>query len=214
MTAKNKNTSKQFAIRLSEEQKAAKPLIMAHPVNFLLGKAGSGKTLLACAIALDMLAKKNISKIIITRPTVSSENNGFLPGTLEEKMDPWMYPIFSNLSELYGGPDKINSLKNDNTIELVSLSHFRGRTFKNSVCIIDEFQNLTKQQLQMVLTRLGIGSIMIFTGDVDQIDLKNRNESSFNLLKKLSNSQYINIITLNDNHRHPALDDILRILNE
>ena len=102
----------------------------------------------------------------------------------------------------------------EENIELVSLAHFRGRTFDHAVCIVDEFQNLTKQQLQMVLSRLGKESIMILTGDRYQIDLKFGNDSAVHEVPKLTKSKYVNEIILLDNHRHEALDEILKLLNE
>lgn len=203
-----------FTLSLSEEQRNAKSKIIATPFNFVLGKAGSGKTLLAVQIALDMFFKRQIDKIIITRPTVSNEDNGFLPGSLAEKMDPWLVPLRSNMRKVYNKPEVLDKLEREENIELVSLTHFRGRTFDNSVCIVDEFQNLTKQQLQMVLSRLGKNSIMILTGDRYQIDLKFTNDSAIHEVPKLIKSDYVNEIILTDNHRHPALDEILKLLNE
>ena len=144
-----------FEITLSEEQKESKSNILTHPYNFVMGKAGSGKTLLAVQVALDMFFTRQVNKIVITRPTVSNEDNGYLPGSLNEKMEPWLVPIRSNMRKVYNKPAILEKMENDENIELVSLSHFRGRTFENSCVIIDEFQNLTKQQLGMVLGRLG-----------------------------------------------------------
>jgi phosphate starvation-inducible PhoH-like protein len=203
-----------FSISLSEEQKHAKAKIIETPFNFILGKAGSGKTLLAVQIALDMFFKRQINKIIITRPTVSNEDNGFLPGSLEEKMEPWLVPLRSNMRKVYNKPEILEKMEKEENIELVSLAHFRGRTFDNAICIVDEFQNLTKQQLQMVLSRLGKDSIMILTGDRYQVDLKFNNDSAVHDVPKLTKSKYVNEIILLDNHRHEALDEILRLLNE
>jgi predicted ribonuclease YlaK len=161
-----------FSITLSEEQKLAKSEVLKHPFNFIVGKAGSGKTLLACQIALDMFFKRTINKIIITRPTVSTEDNGFLPGSEKEKMEPWLVPIRSNMRKVYNKPPVLEKLEQEEDIELVSLAHFRGRTFEDSVIIVDEFQNLTKSQLNMALGRLGKNSTMIFCGDNQQIDLR------------------------------------------
>lgn len=207
-------TDIKFSITLSEEQKQAKSQIIETPFNFILGKAGSGKTLLGVQIALDMFFKRRIDKIIITRPTVSNEDNGFLPGTLAEKMDPWLVPLRSNMRKVYNKPEILEKMEKEETIELVSLAHFRGRTFDNAICIVDEFQNLTKQQLQMVLSRLGKGSIMILTGDRYQVDLKFNNDSAVHEVPKLTKSKYVNEIILTDNHRHEALDEILKLLNE
>ena len=203
-----------FNITLSDEQKDAKSNILYHPYNFLMGKAGSGKTLLAVQVALDMFFTRQVNKIVITSPTVSNEDNGYLPGSLNEKMEPWLVPIRSNMRKVYNKPSILEKMENDEDIELVSLSHFRGRTFENSCVIIDEFQNLTKQQLGMVLGRLGKGSTMILTGDPQQIDLKFGNDSAIHEVPKLKPSQYVFSISLQDNHRHEALNELLKLLNE
>jgi phosphate starvation-inducible PhoH-like protein len=201
-----------FDLNLSEEQKIAKSNILEHPYNFLLGKAGSGKTLLAVQIALDMYFTRQVNKIIITRPTVSNEDNGYLPGSLHEKMEPWLVPIRSNMRKVYNKPMILEKMEKEENIELVSLSHFRGRTFDNAICIVDEFQNLTKPQLGMVLGRLGKGSTMILTGDPQQIDLKFSNDSAIHEVPKLKDSKFVYTTTLKDNHRHEALDEILKLL--
>ena len=201
-----------FTITLSPEQKESKSEILNHPYNFITGKAGSGKTLLAVQIALDMFFNRTVNKIIITRPTVSNEDNGYLPGSLNEKMEPWLVPIRSNMRKVYNHQATLDRMEKDEDIELVSLAHFRGRTFDNAVCIVDEFQNLTKQQLGMVLGRLGKGSVMILTGDPQQIDLKFVNDSAIHEVAKLKESKYVFTRALLDNHRHEALDDILKLL--
>jgi phosphate starvation-inducible PhoH-like protein len=207
-------TEIRFDITLSSEQKDAKAEILQHPFNFILGKAGSGKTMLAVQIALDLYFKREINKIIITRPTVSTEDNGFLPGTLAEKMEEWLVPIRSNMRKVYNKPDILEKMERDENIELVSLSHFRGRTFDDCICIVDEFQNLTKQQLQMVLSRLGKDSKMILCGDKYQIDLKYKNDSAMHDVPKLKSSKFVSEIILTENHRHEALEEILNLLNE
>lgn len=207
-------TDIKYSITLSDEQKQAKAKIIETPFNFLLGQAGSGKTLLAVQIALDMFFKRQVNKIIITRPTVSNEDNGFLPGSLAEKMDPWLVPLRSNMRKVYSKPDILDKMEKEENIELVSLAHFRGRTFDNAICIVDEFQNLTKQQLQMVLSRLGKDSLMILTGDKHQIDLKFKNDSAIHDVPKIKGSRFVNEIILKDNHRHEALTEILHLLNE
>jgi phosphate starvation-inducible protein PhoH len=201
-----------FSISLSEEQKAAKQAILHHPYNFIVGKAGSGKTLLACQIALDMFFKRMINKIIITRPTVSTEDNGFLPGSEKEKMEPWLVPIRSNMRKVYNKPPILEKMENQEDIELVSLAHFRGRTFENSIVIVDEFQNLTRSQFRMALGRIGKGSTMIFCGDNQQIDLKDKNYSAIHDLSKITDSEYVYKRILQDNHRHPAIDEVFEML--
>lgn len=203
-----------FTINLSDEQKIAKSSILNHPYNFVVGKAGSGKTLLACQIALDMYFTRKVNKIVITRPTVSNEDNGYLPGSLNEKMEPWLVPIRSNMRKVYDKQVTLDRMEKDEVIELVSLTHFRGRTFERSVVIVDEFQNLTKSQLKMVLGRLGKGSTMILTGDPQQIDLKFPNDSAVHDVAKVKPSKYVYYIALRDNHRHEALDEILQLLED
>ena len=201
-----------FSLSLSEEQKEAKSQILIHPFNFIVGKAGSGKTLLACQIALDMFFKRTIYKIIITRPTVSTEDNGFLPGSENEKMEPWLVPIRSNMRKIYNKPEALERMEKDESIELVSLAHFRGRTFENSIIIVDEFQNLTRSQLRMALGRLGKNSTMIFCGDNQQIDLKDSNYSAIHDVAKIVDSEYVYKRILLDNHRHEAIDDVFERL--
>jgi len=202
-----------FSLSLSEEQKSAKQAILHHPYNFIVGKAGSGKTLLACQIALDMFFKRQIDKIIITRPTVSTEDNGFLPGSEKEKMEPWIVPIKSNMRKIYNKPLILEKMEKDESIELCSLAHFRGRTFENAVVIVDEFQNLTRSQFRMALGRLGKNSTMIFCGDNQQIDLKDKNYSAIVDLPKIANSEYVYKRVLLDNHRHIAIDEVFELLN-
>jgi len=203
-----------FAITLSDEQKIAKSEMLKHPFSFIIGKAGSGKTLLAVQTALDMFFKREYNKIIITRPTVSTEDNGFLPGSEKEKMEPWLVPIMSNMRKVYNKPDKLDKMTSDEDIELVSLAHFRGRTFDNAVVIVDEFQNLTRSQFQMALSRLGKNSMMIFCGDKQQIDLKDRNYSAIHEVSKITSSKYVYRIVLEDNHRHESLTEVLELLSK
>ncbi len=204
--------SVKFNISLSEEQKKAKANIIKHAFSFVVGKAGSGKTLLAVQVALDMFFKRQYNKIIITRPTVATEDNGFLPGTEKEKLEPWLVPIMSNMRKVYNKPDKIAKMVEQEDIELVSLAHFRGRTFDSAVVIVDEFQNLTKPQLRMALGRLGKDSIMIFCGDNQQIDLASTLNSAIDDVHKIKESNYVYKVILEDNHRHKAIDDVLKLL--
>ena len=202
-----------FTLTLSPEQKIAKTQILKHPFNFIVGKAGSGKTLLAVQVALDQFFKKQINKIIITRPTISTEDNGYLPGSEREKMEPWLVPIRSNMRKIYNKPDKLERMEKDESIELVSLAHFRGRTFDNAVVIVDEFQNLTRSQLAMAIGRLGKDSKMIFCGDSYQMDLKDKNYSAYHDMAKLVNSKFVYKCVLQDNHRHDSIDELLEVLN-
>lgn len=214
------NTSKRvpksdvkFNLNLSEEQKQAKGEVLKHPFNFILGKPGSGKTALAVQVALDQFFKRQVNKIIITRPTVATEDNGYLPGSEAEKMEPWLVPIRSNMLKVYNKEAIIKKMEEDKEIELVSLTHFRGRTFENAICIVDEFQNLTKQQLSMAIGRLGKNSTMIFCGDSQQCDLRNKNDSAIHEVSKLKGCKYVFEVTLTDNHRHEALTEVMKLLH-
>lgn len=203
-----------FKIALNEEQKLAKEEILNSTLTILAGKAGSGKTLLACQIALDGLFRRQYEKIIITRPTVSKEEIGFLPGDLREKMDPWIQPIYQNMFALYDKV-KIEKLIEDGKIEIVPLAFMRGRTFLDSCIIVDEAQNVTHEQMEMIATRIGLRSKMIVCGDDHQVDLRARRDSGFRFIytaaRKIKN---MSSITLLKNHRDPIVDDLVAIYEE
>jgi len=197
-----------FQLQLNEEQKQAKEVILANAVTVLSGAAGSGKTLLACQAALDMLFKKQVKKIVITRPTVSKEEIGFLPGDLKEKMEPWMQPIYANLYQLYN-KDKIDSVLKDQ-LEIVPLAFMRGRTFLDTFVIVDEAQNCTNENMSMIISRLGLRSKMVICGDTAQVDLKYRNESGFKFLLSVANKvKDVDSFCLKTNHRHPVVEAML-----
>ncbi len=210
---KPKNPIK-FKVTLNEEQKKAKAKILSNTVTLLAGSAGSGKTFLACQIALEKLFMKECDKIIITRPTVSKEEIGFLPGDLREKMDPWVQPIYQNMFALYD-KIKIEALIQDGKIEIVPVSFMRGRTFLDSVVIVDEAQNVTHEQMQMIVTRLGLRSKMIVCGDDHQVDLKSKKDSGFRFLysaaRKIKNMCGISLKT---NHRDPIVEDLINLYDD
>ena len=184
-----------FKLSLNEEQKEAKELILQTPITLVKGMAGSGKTLLACQIALDLVFRKELDKLIITRPTVSKEDIGFLPGGISEKMDPWLAPIYSNLYLLYDKV-KIDKMITDGVIEIVPFAFMRGRTFPNSFIIVDECQNMTLSQTEMMIGRLGKGGKMVFCGDGAQIDLNSKRSSGisfFNILVRFSTRSNLEI---------------------
>jgi phosphate starvation-inducible PhoH-like protein len=203
-----------FKITLNEEQKAAKQLILENPVVLLKGMAGSGKTLVACQVALDMVFKKEVERIIITRPTVAKEEIGFLPGDLKEKMDPWLAPIYANLYMLYD-KEKIDKMIREGVIEIVPFAFMRGRTFPNAFVIVDECQNITHGQTEMILGRLGKGGTMVFCGDITQTDLKTKKDSGIGFFTRLEeNIKGVKIFTLKTNHRHEIVEPILKIYSE
>ena len=200
-----------FNIQLNEEQKEAKDEILANDITVLRGQAGSGKTMLACQVALDMLFKRDVEKIVITRPTVSKEEIGFLPGNMKDKLDPWLAPIYANLYMLYN-KDKIDRLLEEGIIEILPFAFMRGRTLMETFVIVDEAQNVTHTQMEMVIGRLGIDSKMVICGDVSQIDLKSKKESGFGFLNTVAASvKGFTIFTLKQNHRHKIVPEILEI---
>lgn len=198
-----------FNLSLNPEQKEVKAKILQDTISVLIGKAGSGKTLLATQIALEFLFYREVERVIITRPTVSNEDIGFLPGNIKEKMDPWLSPIQANMSMLYGKA-KIEKLLSEDIIEIAPISFMRGRTFVNACVIVDESQNITRGQMEMILSRLGINSKMILTGDLSQTDLKNKKDSGLPYLFNMSNTvPGLGVYELKTNHRHPIVEDIL-----
>ena len=200
-----------FNVHLNDEQKQAKALILDNPITAIKGMAGSGKTLVATQVALDLLFTKQVDKIIITRPTVSKEDIGFLPGDIREKMDPWLAPIYHNLYMLYNKEKVDKELENGN-IEIVPFAFMRGRTFVDSFVIVDEAQNVTHSQMETVIGRLGRGSKMVICGDMAQIDLKDRRETGFSFLSRLEeNVEGFKTASLVQNHRHAIVSPILEI---
>jgi len=207
-------TQIKFKIELNEEQKMAKGLIFENPVVLIKGQAGSGKTLATCQAALDMFFKREVEKIIITRPTVAKEDIGFLPGDLKEKMDPWLAPIYSNLYMLYE-KERIDKMIAEGNIEIVPFAFMRGRTFPNCFVIVDECQNITHQQTEMMLGRLGKGGKMVFCGDISQTDLKNKKDSGISFFARLEeNVKGVKIIALKTNHRHEIVEPILQVYQD
>lgn len=204
-----------FNINLNEEQKLAKSEILANSVSLIKGQAGSGKTLVACQIALDLFFNRQIEKIIITRPNVASADEiGFLPGSMKEKMDPWLAPIYANLYMLYN-KQTIDKMVDNGDIEILPFAFVRGRTFVDSIVIVDEAQNVSNTQTEMIVGRLGLNSKMIFCGDIAQIDLKNKKESGVDFFKILeSRVEGVKVITLLKNHRHPIVPEILNVYSE
>ena len=203
-----------FKLQLNDEQKDAKKHILDNTITLLGGGAGSGKTLLACNVALDGLLRRQYDKIIITRPTVSKEEIGFLPGDLREKMDPWIQPIYQNMYTLYDKV-KVEKLIEDGKIEIVPLAFMRGRTFLDSCIIVDEAQNVTHEQMEMISTRIGLRSKMIVCGDDHQVDLRSKADSGFRFLYAASRRiKKMGGVTLMQNHRDPIVDDLIEVYEE
>lgn len=201
-----------FKLQLNEEQKEAKTVILNNHITVITGVAGSGKTLLATAVGLDLLFRREVEKIVITRPMVSAgEDMGYLPGDVAEKMDPWLQPIYQNLYALYG-KEKIDKEISEARIQILPMGYVRGITFVDTFIIADEAQNLTDNQTQALLGRLGKGSKMVLCGDLAQIDLKNKKMSGLSFLRRIEEQvDGFSIVKLENNHRHEIVDKILDV---
>ncbi len=187
-------------------------------IVFAIGPAGTGKTMLAVQWAIDQLKYGDIDKIIITRPAVSvDEQHGFLPGDLNQKMEPWTKPIMDVFSENYNARE-ITNMITEGVIEVSPLAYMRGRTFKNAVVIADEMQNATPSQMKMLLTRLGQKSKMVVTGDLQQADRPSNNGllEFLQLFKDFKNNRYVDVchFTIGDVERHEAVKEILAIYKD
>ena len=185
---------------------------------FAVGPAGTGKTLLATQTAIKLLKAKEIEKIIVTRPAVSvDEQHGFLPGTLEKKMEPWTKPIMDVFHEYYH-PREIVEMLDDGVIEISPLAYMRGRTFKNAFIVADEMQNATPSQMKMLLTRIGENSRMVVTGDLNQADRPRENGllEFCNLYGQGGDSRMVAMARFEsrDIERHPVVKEILKIYKE
>ena len=200
-----------FKIQLNSEQKEAKDLILRSPISVIDGGAGVGKTTIASNIALDLLFNKEIKKIIIARPFVTAgEDIGFLPGGVDQKLEYLTFPIYEIMKDLTGSEEKVKKLVSEDQIKVIPIGFLRGVTFNDSLIIIDEAQNLTKLQTELILGRLGKNGKLLFCGDKTQCDLKNKLDSGMLLLNDLSkNIEGVSYIKLLKNHRHELVGDIL-----
>ena len=187
-------------------------------IVFAVGPAGTGKTMLAVQMAIKCLREGSISKVIITRPAVSvDEEHGFLPGDLNAKMAPWTRPIMDVFEEYYH-PKEIATMLEDGVIEISPLAYMRGRTFKNAFIIADEMQNTTPSQMKMLLTRIGDGSRMVVTGDLAQADRPRENGllDFVRLYEEAGPRRSVDIAWFDATHieRHPVVKEILSIYKE
>lgn len=186
-----------------------------HKLVFGIGPAGTGKTMLACCAAIDALQNHNYKKIIITRPTVSVEEDlGFLPGSLEEKMDPWLRPLLDIFSEYYTS-NTISWMLKEKILEISPLAFMRGRTFNDSYIIADEMQNSTVNQMKCLLTRIGNNSKMIVTGDLNQHDCKFKENGLKDITSRIKGKNYKRIhvteFSAKDVQRSSIVKDVLEI---
>jgi phosphate starvation-inducible PhoH-like protein len=194
-------------------QKKYVDAIEENTITFGIGPAGTGKTYLAMAMAVSALQQKKVNKIILTRPAVEAgEKLGFLPGTLTEKIDPYLRPLFDALNDMID-IESIPRLIQSGVIEVAPLAYMRGRTLNDAFIILDEAQNTTPEQMKMFLTRLGFGSKMVVTGDVTQIDLPNGQHSGLRVIRDiLTEIDDIAFLELKaeDVVRHRLIGDIVK----
>ena len=201
----------------TEGQKAYVNIVQKNDVVFSIGPAGTGKTFIAVAFAVAALENHVVDRIILCRPAVEAgESLGFLPGDLKEKVDPYLAPLYDSLRTLFA-ENKLSQLLERKTIEVVPLAYMRGRTLDSAYMILDEAQNATVMQMKMFLTRLGIGSRAIITGDVTQIDLQRRSDSGLvqvaGILKDVEGIGFV-MLDQNDVVRHPLVMKIIQAYDQ
>ena len=203
---------------ISQESYMLQLLDSKKNIVFGIGPAGTGKTLLAVQTAIKQFKEGSVDKIVVTRPAVSADEDlGFLPGTLEQKMAPWTRPIFDVLQEYFTAKD-IDGMLQEGVVEIAPLAFMRGRTFKRAFIVADEMQNATKNQMKMLLTRLGTGSKMAVTGDLAQADRINDN-GLIDFCKHLQhhgNADRLSVVEFSkgDIERHQAVKEVLEIYGD
>ena len=188
-------------------------IVKRNDVTFSIGPAGTGKTFMAVAFAVSALTSKEVDRIVLCRPAVEAgENLGFLPGDLKEKIDPYLAPLYDSLEKIIP-KENLNSLLSDKKIEIMPLAYMRGRTLEDCFLILDEAQNTTNMQMKMFLTRLGVGSKAVITGDTTQIDLKNKTDSGLDkAMEILKNINGIGFVKMDDMDimRHQLVKKIVK----
>jgi len=203
-------TEPKLLVDLNEEQKEFVELFYQYDVNFLLGDFGSGKSLAAVHTALKAFRKKQVDNIWITRPMLKN-SLAALPGTLEEKMAPYTFPLVQNL-EVCQGKEQTDKMLKEGLIKIMPIEVAKGVSFMKSVVIVDEFQDMDYIDFRTILTRLGKDSKMIFCGSLQQIDKAIGKNSCIHSIIKLEQSNLVGFKTLTANHRNPILTDIINYL--
>jgi len=201
-----------FLVHLNEEQKQAKQVILNNKITVIKGQAGSGKSLVAAQVALDLLFRREVEKVILTRPAVTSgEEIGFLPGSKEDKLAPYTAAIYDNMYRLYN-KEKIDKCVLEGQIEVIPLAFMRGRNLTNCCVVVDEGQNITHRQMELLLGRICKDTKMIICGDIQQIDLKDKKISGFNFIcTNFKEVPGFEVVVLKTNHRDPIVEKILEI---
>ena len=205
-------TPKKSIIPRGNNQRSYIESINKNDINFGIGPAGTGKTYLAVASAVDALLKEKVDRIILMRPAVEAgEKLGFLPGDLSQKVDPYLRPLYDALYEMLG-IERTEKYLEKGIVEIAPLAYMRGRTLNNSFIIVDESQNTTKEQMKMILTRMGFGSYLLINGDLTQIDLPKNVESGLaHAVRVVNGTEDIGIINFDskDIVRHPLVRKII-----
>lgn len=205
--------SRRVIVPKSDGQRGYIRAVFDHDIVIGIGPAGTGKTYLAVAAAVDALYKKRVKRIILARPAVEAgENLGFLPGDLQEKVDPYLRPLYDALEDMMPH-ERVQRALEDSTIEIAPLAYMRGRTLADAFVILDEAQNATRAQMKMFLTRLGLNSRVVITGDKTQIDLPRRSDSGLLEVEAiLSGIDGIAVVYLDDKDviRHRLVKDIIQ----
>jgi phosphate starvation-inducible protein PhoH and related proteins len=198
----------------SDNQRVLMEAIESKPLTLAVGPAGTGKTYLAISAAVEALESGSVSRIVLSRPAVEAgENLGFLPGDMNEKMDPYLRPLWDALNDRLGAK-RLRQHLDDGTIEIAPVAFMRGRTLNNSFVLIDEAQNCTYGQLKMLLTRLGWHSTMVMTGDPDQTDLLPELSGLADIARRLAGFEDVAVVRLQDTDvvRHPLVGRMLSVL--
>lgn len=211
-SGKSRNFGKKVLAPKTVNQRRYIDAIENNDLTFGIGPAGTGKTYLAVAMAVSAFLNKRVSRIVLTRPAVEAgEHLGFLPGTLQEKVDPYLRPLYDALFDMID-PDKVEKLLERNSIEIAPLAFMRGRTLNDCFIILDEAQNTTLEQMKMILTRQGFNSKMVVTGDQTQIDLPSGKKSGLlNAVEVLGGVEGIAFVNFDDKDvvRHPLVQKIV-----
>lgn len=197
-------------VDLNEEQKEVVRLFYEYDINFILGDYGSGKSLAAVHTAITSFRKKQYNHIWITRPMLKNQLAA-LPGAIEDKMAPYVFPIVQNL-QLCQGKESTDKMQEKGLIKIMPVDVAKGCTFIDSVVIVDEFQDMNYQDFRTILTRLGKNSKIIFCGSTEQIDEKINKSSCIFKILKLENSGLVGFSTLKANHRNPALTSVIKYI--
>lgn len=198
----------------SETQRVLMHAIREHCLTLALGPAGTGKTYLAIAMAVEALEAGSVARILLSRPAIEAgENLGYLPGTMEEKLSPYLRPLYDSLADRLGGK-RLKAYLADGSIEIAPIAFMRGRTLNNAFVVIDEAQNCTYGQIKMLLTRLGWHSTMVITGDPDQSDLLSGLSGLEDIARRLERLDTIAVVRMTeaDVVRHPLVADMLSVL--